>query len=214
MQEPSQPLPESAGADGHDGQPPVATTVRLWDPIVRAFHWLLAIAFAVGWYLGEFRSFTTIEWHFWLGYGIGGLVVLRLIWGLVGPPSARLSALFHSPSATWNYVRTLGRREPSRYPGHNPLGSLAILALLTSLSVQVLTGLFAEDDGLFSAGPLSYLIDSGWVAEINAIHHYNSRLLIAMVALHLGAIAYYALWKRENLILAMITGRKTVKPQD
>ena len=183
----------------------------IWDLPVRAFHWLLAIAVAVGWYLGDNRSFSNIDYHFYIGYFVGGLVVLRLIWGFIGPKPARLSSLFHSIPATFAYLLTIPRREPSGTPGHNPIGSLSVLALLVSLLVQVGTGLFAEDDGLFSAGPLSGYLSGGMVAEMNAIHYWNSRILLFLVGTHVFAVLFYLVWKRENLIRPMFTGIKYVK---
>ena len=183
----------------------------VWDFPTRIFHWLLAVAVGVGWYLGDNRSFTNIDYHFYLGYAVGGLVVLRILWGFFGPKPSRLSALVPTPRSLFAYARTLGTRQPSGTAGHNPLGSLSVIALLVSLLVQVGTGLFAEDDGLFSAGPLSSYASAWLVAELNAIHYWNSRVLLVLVGTHVGAILFYWLWKRENLVGAMITGWKLVR---
>lgn len=187
------------------------TEERVWDLPTRLFHWALVASVTAGWFLGEFRTFSTINWHFYLGYTTGGLILFRLVWGIIGPPPARLKALFPSPSAVITYIRHLRTREPSALNGHSPLGSLAVLALLASLTVQVTTGLFAEDDSLFSEGPLSYLLDSKAVQFSNAIHGVNSDILAGLVGLHVAALMFYLVWKRENLIRPMITGWKAVR---
>lgn len=184
---------------------------RVWDLPTRIFHWALVVSVATGWALGEFRSFSTINYHFYLGYTTAGLIVFRLIWGLVGPRSARLSALFPGPAEIIRYLTNLKNREPSALAGHSPLGSLAVLAILASLIVQVSTGLFAEDDALFSEGPLSYLVSEKTVQFCNAIHALNSKVLLGLVVLHVAALVFYLVWKRENLIRPMITGWKLVR---
>lgn len=188
------------------------TVVRkVWSLPTRLFHWALAGTVLTGLYLGEFRSFTTIQLHFYFGYATGALIVFRLLWGLAGPPAARLSALFPSPRALVAYVRTLPRRRPSGMAGHNPLGALSVLAMLAALSVQVVTGLCSEDDGLFSAGPLASYLDPSTVLTMTALHHWSSRVVMALIVLHLGAVLFYRVWKREDLVTAMITGRKAVR---
>jgi len=189
---------------------PQLARVRVWDLFTRLFHWLLVVAVAIGWYLGDNRSFTNIEYHFYIGYAIGGLVVLRLLWGLFGPKPVRLTALVNTPRATLSYASTLFRRRPSNTFGHNPIGGLSIVAMLISLAVQVGTGLCAEDDGLFAAGPLSGYADSGFVTQMNAIHALNSKVLLGLIGLHVAAVAFYLIWKRENLIAPMIHGWKQV----
>ena len=166
---------------------------------------------AGAWYLGDNRGFETINWHFYLGYAVGGLVVFRLLWGLIGPAPVRLWALFHGPRSVLTYMATMFRRAPSGTAGHNPIGSWSVVALLTSLSVQVITGLFAYDDGLFSGGPLTDRVSEATVLQMNEIHEVNANILLALVALHVCAALFYLIWKRENLIVAMITGRKLVK---
>lgn len=184
--------------------------VRVWDPFIRLFHWLLVIAVAAAWYIGDNLSFTNIEYHFYLGYTIGGLVVLRLFWGLVGPKPVRLTSLVKGPGATLGYLGTLFRRKPSHTFGHNPIGGLSIVAMIVSLLVQVGTGLFAESDSLFSSGPLSGYVSSGMVSQMNSIHEINSKILLGLIILHVSAVLFYLIWKRENLVTPMINGWKKV----
>ncbi|MGI9521045.1 MAG: cytochrome b/b6 domain-containing protein [Hyphomicrobiaceae bacterium] len=193
-------------------QPPAGfVRVRLWDLPTRLFHWLLAICVGVGWWLGDNRSFTTIEYHFYLGYCIIGLLLFRLLWGIIGPRNVRLTALVPTPAAVLRYARTVPDRSPSGTPGHNPLGALSVSAMLLSMIVQVASGLFAEDDGLFAAGPLSVYAPGWLVLRMNSIHSFNSNILLALIALHVSAALFYLIWKRENLISAMVTGLKLVR---
>jgi cytochrome b len=183
----------------------------VWDLPTRLFHWALVASVSAGWLIGENMSFANIQWHFYLGYATGGLLVFRLIWGVIGPPSARLSALVPSPAALAAYLRDLPKREPTGAAGHAPLGALASLALLTTLSVQVVSGLLSESDDFFTEGPLAAYASSAVIRSAGAVHHTASEVLLYLVGLHVAAIAFYALWKRENLVRAMITGRKPVR---
>ena len=184
---------------------------KIWDPVIRLWHWLLVASVTTGWLLGEFRDFSTVEWHIYAGYCTGTLITLRLIWGFAGPAPVRLSALFYPPSAVFEYVRRLRGREPSGTPGHNPLGALSVLVMLLLLIIQVGTGLFAEDDTLFASGPLSGWLSSGGVVRATSIHHIGATLLLVFVGAHVAAVLFYLVWKRENLVLPMITGWKWVR---
>ena len=184
---------------------------KVWDPLIRVWHWLLAGTVTVGWLLGQYRDFDTIEYHMYLGYATGTLLLIRVFWGFAGPPAVRLRALAVSPAGLLSYLRRLPRRSPSGVPGHNPVGALSVIAMLLSLAVQVVTGLFSEDDGLFSQGPLAGTVSSGLRGSIGEIHHINARILLFLAGLHLAAVLFYLVWKRENLIKPMITGWKTVR---
>jgi len=190
------------------------TKQKVWDLPTRLFHWALVGTVLTGLYLGEFRSFTTIQLHFYCGYATGGLLVFRLVRGLFGPKHARLSALVPSPRALFGYLRHMFARRPSGVAGHNPLGALSVLAMLAALSVQVVTGLCSEDDGLFSQGPLVEYLDSATVLKMTALHYWSSRVVIGLIVIHLAAILFYRLWKREDLVTAMITGTKSVRQGD
>jgi len=187
---------------------------RVWDLPIRLFHWALALCVIVGWYLGYYRSFTTIGWHFYIGYAVGGLLLFRVIWGFIGPRPARFAALFWHPADVWRYARGLASRKPSGAAGHSPIGSVSVLAMLVVLAVQVVTGLCAEDDALFSSGPLAGYLSPSTIVTMTAIHYYNSKLVLALVGLHVLAIAWYLFWKRENLVVAMISGWKCVRSDE
>lgn len=184
---------------------------RVWDIPTRLFHWALVACVTVGWVLGDNMSFANIDWHFYLGYATGGLIVFRLIWGIVGPPHARLSALLPPPREVIAYLRRVTRREPSGVAGHNPLGGLSVLALLVTLAVQVVSGLFSESDDFFTSAPLADTVPNSMVLLANEVHTISSDVLLWLVGLHVAALLFYLVWKRENLIRPMITGIKTVR---
>lgn len=181
---------------------------KIWGPVTRIWHWALALSVVVGWYLGEFRSFTTIQWHFYFGYVTGVLIVFRFGWGFIGPEPIRHRTLFAILRDAPAYLRRLPIREPSGTPGHNPLGAASVIAMILALTVQVASGLFSEDDGLFSGGPLSGELSGAMVRQMTQIHNIGAKVILALVVLHLGAIVFYWIYKKENLVTAMITGWK------
>lgn len=190
---------------------PALQREKVWDPVTRGWHWLLATAVTAGWLLGEFRDFDTIEWHMYLGYTVGVLLVFRFLWGLVGPQPIRLRSLVPSPAAILAYVSVFGSRTPGGEAGHSPLGALSVCAILLALTVQVITGLCAESEDYFVSGPLTAYITTETAITLTSVHHLCSKVVLLLVVLHLAAILYYLLWKRENLVVAMITGWKWVR---
>ena len=183
----------------------------VWDLTTRVWHWALAISVTVGWCLGEFRSFSTVEWHFYFGYATGSLLAFRYAWGFVGPAPIRHSTLLMSIFDVFHYLRCLKEPAPSGMPGHNPLGALSVFAILFALTIQVISGLFSEDDGLFSAGPFATEVGDEVVRKMTLVHNFGARVVLGLLGLHVVAIIFYAFYKRENLTFAMITGRKLVR---
>lgn len=194
-----------------DNAPPGFEYCNAWSAFIRVWHWLLAVSVISGWLLGEFRTFSVMQWHMYCGYTTGVLLLLRIGYGLFGPASARFSSLAFTPGQFLRYTKTLIRREPGGLPGHNPLGALSVIILLALLCVQVATGLFAEDDSLFYSGPLASEVSSSTVLTLTATHDFVSNLVLMFVMLHIGAAVFYLVWKRENLIGAMFTGKKLVR---
>lgn len=184
---------------------------KIWDLPTRIFHWALVLTITTGWYLGQFRDFSTVELHIYFGYSTGALLVFRLLWGFVGPAPVRFSNVIPDRTSVLKYMATAARRKPSGVAGHNPIGGLSVAALLIIIATQVLTGLFAEDDSLYASGPLSKYATEKWVLIANDIHYKSSRILLILVGLHVAAIIFYQIWKRENLVLPMITGWKWVR---
>ena len=167
--------------------------------MTRLWHWTLALVVSLGWYFGEFMSFTTIKWHFYCGYTVLALMAVRLVWGFVGPPPVRFSALLPRPAVLFAYLRTLGRRRPSGLAGHNPLGALSVLVMLCLLTAQAATGLFVESDVFFDAGPLSHLISERTVWRLTWWHGVLARCILIMVVLHLLAVLYYFFLEKGGL---------------
>ena len=141
----------------------------------------------------------------------GALVLFRYVWSGLGPRPVQLATLLRSIGSLRSYLSEIGGRRPSGVPGHNPLGSISILAMVLALTLQVCTGLFSEDDGLFSAGPLASEVSGATVRLMTRIHNLGAKLILALVALHLIAIAFYLIWKKENLVTPMLTGWKWVR---
>lgn len=187
---------------------------RVWDIPTRLFHWALVGTVVTGLWLGEYRGFETITLHFYFGYATAALLGFRIIWGIFGPKPARLSSLVSGPKRLLSYASTLPRRKPSGTGGHNPIGALSVIAMLVALLVQITTGLFSEDDGLFAEGPFAEYVSDSTVLTMTSLHHTTSRVILALIAIHVAAILFYLLWKRENLIKPMISGWKWVKRDD
>ena len=183
------------------------TTVRVWDLPTRIFHWALAAcvlgSLATAWIPG-----VPVEWHARLGYAILALLAFRLVWGLVGGHWSRFASFLYSPGSTWSYLR--GRHHPDHLVGHSPLGALSVFAMLVVLAAQVGTGLVSDDEIAFT-GPLNRYVASAKALAATWYHKAVGQwLVVALVALHLGAIAFYAMRRRENLVGPMLRGDKIV----
>lgn len=179
---------------------------RVWDLPVRLFHWSLVALIALQWASAEWH-WLPMEWHFRIGYVILGLVLFRIGWGFIGSDSARFSRFLAGPRRIAAYLPRAHTREPDDTPGHNPLGGWSALALIALVFAQALTGLFASDD-IALYGPLAERVDAGVMDWMTDVHELLPDVLLALIALHLAAVAFHALWKRENLIGAMFSGRK------
>lgn len=183
-------------------------TVRVWDLPTRLFHWGLALC-VIGLIITGNVGGNAMVWHGRLGYTVLTLLLFRFAWGLAGGHWSRFSSFLYGPSSIVAYLRGQGRAEHS--VGHNPLGMLSVLALLLILLAQVGSGLFADDEIAFT-GPLAGLVSGDWVSQATSYHKKVGKLiLIALVVLHLGAIAFYKLVKKQNLVRPMIVGDKTVQ---
>jgi len=180
----------------------VNKTIRVWDLPVRLFHWALALSIVLGIIFVKIGG-NAIEWHAYCGYVTLTLVMFRIIWGFVGSWHARFLNFVPSPKRLIAYLR--GQTDGGL--GHNPLGAFSVLALLLTVLIQALTGLFADDD-IFFQGPLAKYASNSTVAFLTSVHHFNQYVIFALVGLHLLAIFYYLLVKKDNLIQPMITGDK------
>ncbi len=185
-----------------DAETPAGTPVALWDLPVRVVHWGFVICIGLLWWSGEEGN---LDLHKTVGYTMLGLVVFRVLWGLVGSSTARFSRFVKGPGAILAYLRG-GDGQPS--VGHNPLGALSVLLLLGLLGLQVYLGLIAVDVDGIESGPLSYLVAYETSDAARGWHHLLFNVILAAAALHVAAILFYVAVKRDNLIGPMVTGKK------
>ena len=180
--------------------------IRVWDLPTRLFHWLLAVLFTVS-FLTAAMGGNAMPYHEKSGYAILTLLVFRMVWGFVGGRESRFTSFVRGPKAVAGYAASLMDRSSTPHLGHNPLGGWSVIAMLTTLFIQAGTGLFANDD-IFTQGPLYYLVNDETSHLLTNIHKFNQEILILLVAVHICAIFFYLFYKRENLIIPMITGFK------
>jgi cytochrome b len=187
--------------------------VRVWDPLIRVVHWLLAAAILIDWLTDEPRWM-----HVWLGYLAGALILVRIVWGFVGSENAQFASFVRGPRAVLDYLAGLVRFSSERYLGHSPAGGAMIVALLILIAATVVTGManLAADEG---TGPLS-----GVIAKVERpprvpgqrrpplvmkqVHETVANATLALVVLHFLGVALASFAHRENLVRAMVTGRK------
>ena len=166
--------------------------VGVWDPLVRLFHWSLAASIALAWFTSTWRD----SFHNDFGYVAAGLVAVRLLWGLIGPRYARFSQFCRHPSRVLGYLRDIFKGHEARYVGHNPAGGAMVIVLLAMISLTAFTGWMMTTDAWFGVD---------WV---QITHKFCAYTVIALVAVHLCGVALASFRHRENLVKAMITGRK------
>ncbi len=183
------------------------TTIRVWDIPTRIFHWLLVVLVISAFITAKIGG-TAMKYHELSGFAVLSLVAFRLVWGFVGGRQSRFSAFVKGPAAVFHYASSLLRKDSAPYVGHNPLGGWSIMAMLMSLLIQTATGLFANDD-ILTEGPLYDLVSKQTSDWLTGIHHLNQNVLLGLVGLHICAIMFYLVAKHENLLIAMITGKKT-----
>lgn len=167
-------------------------TIRVWDPFVRVFHWLLVALFIVAYATGD----EIERVHIAAGYSIAALLALRIVWGYVGPSHARFSSFVKSPSEVARYLRDVALLRAPRHLGHNPAGGIMIVALIAMLGATCATGIMMTTDAFWGAK---------WMEEV---HEALANTTLALVGLHVLGVIAASFQHRENLIKAMITGRK------
>jgi cytochrome b len=168
--------------------------MKVWDHGVRWLHWTLVTAISVAW-LSTLRL-GFVQLHEPAGYIALGAVTARLVWGYIGSHYARLSQFVRSPSSTLHYARLLKRKQEPRYIGHNPLGGWMVVALLACVAGTGFTGWLFTTDMFWGTAGLAQL------------HSFLAWTLLVLIALHLIGVIFTSLRHRENLVRAMITGRK------
>ena len=177
----------------------------IWDLPTRALHWLLVACLGICWWTGVHNQ---LDYHQYAGYAILWIIIMRVYWGFVGSSSARFANFIRGPKTTFHYARTLVRRDTAHMDGHNPIGAISILALLGLPLAVVIAGLFAVDvDGLYS-GPLSSYVSFRQGRHLAHLHYWLFTILLWLLVLHLAAIAFYFIYKRQDLLRPMVTGSR------
>jgi cytochrome b len=171
---------------------PKPAAVRVWDRPVRLIHWSLAACCAAAWITTE----VGLRWHELLGYAALALVAARAVWGLCGTRYARFSQFVHGPRATWDYARQVRHASAPRYIGHNPLGAWMAVALWSCIALLGLTGWL-------------YSTDMFWgMAWLDLTHQFLGWTLLVLVGFHVAGVLYTARRHGEQLVRAMLDGRK------
>ena len=187
-------------------EPSAGVRTRIWDLPTRLFHWSLAALVIFSFTTGKLGS-DWLMWHFRSGYAIASLVLFRLLWGFAGARYARFASFLPSPSRIWQTMRSVNSPPPPASAGHNTIGTLSVYALLIVLTVQISTGVFTND-GTFIEGPWVKFVSSAVSDRLSTIHYYNHWLIAGLVALHVAAVAFYLLARKEDLLTPMLTGDK------
>lgn len=190
-------------ARGGAGEP--AVPVVVWDVPVRVFHWLIVVLVFSSWLTSEIGG-NAMTYHMWIGYTVLALVLFRIVWGFVGSRHARFCDFVRGPGSVLRYLRGMPGEMSA---GHNPIGGWSVLALLASLALQAVTGLFTNDE-IATEGPLAARVGTEWSDLLSTVHRYNFYVLLTLIALHVAAVLFYLLVKRQNLVWPMITGRKAL----
>jgi cytochrome b len=183
--------------------------VRVWDLPTRIFHWLLVTLVAASFAAGKAGGNAMI-YHEWCGEAILALLIFRIVWGFIGSAPSRFGTFLAGPSTVFRYALTLLRRDEDHHLSHNPLGGWSVMAMLLILLIQAGTGLFANDD-IFIEGPLYAWVSKATSDRLTSVHRLNHDVIIILVAVHVAAVLFHLVYKKENLIRPMITGMKPWK---
>jgi cytochrome b len=224
------PLPGPADPK-HGSSEPRETMV--WDPFVRVFHWSLVAAFTVAYITGD----AVLALHVWAGYAVGGLILLRCLWGFIGPRRARFTDFVYGPTVALTYLREMVTLRARRHVGHSPAGGVMVLAMLLSLALLVGTGLMTHAIRN-NAGPLAGLVSAESAPSVLSVqavakesreqgerpqgarkpgrawknlHEFLANTVLLLVGLHVLGVLFASLVHGENLVRSMITGRKKVE---
>jgi cytochrome b len=180
----------------------VAPVVRVWDVATRVVHWSLVVLMGVSWWTARHHR---MDLHRYSGYALLAVLMFRLYWGVFGSTTARFAHFVKGPRSIWSYVRSRARHASL---GHNPLGALSVLILLGLLLGQVVLGLFSVDVDGVESGPLSHWISFETGRVCARLHGTGFDVLKVFIVLHVAAVLFYWVFKRDNLIRPMITGLK------
>jgi cytochrome b len=179
--------------------------MRVWDLPTRLFHWLLVVLLLAA-YIARWLLIMPV--HMAIGETVLALLLFRLVWGFVGSDTARFGRFLVSPLAGLRHLATFTVREPDTQIGHNAAGGWMVIVLLLVVAAQVCTGLCAHGKGHHSAGPLASYVGDDVAARMAVAHGVIFNCILAAVALHVLAVVGYAVFKRQDLVRPMISGKK------
>lgn len=182
------------------------STVKVWDPLVRIFHWPLALAFATAFIVED----DLLAVHVWAGYLVLALIGIRLIWGVIGPRHARFSDFVRGPSQVVHYLRDAVQFRAKRYLGHNPAAGAMVITLLAMVAATGLSGMALYGAQELS-GPLAPLLSGlspAWGQGLEEVHEVLANLTLALIGIHVLGVLFSSLSHHENLIRSMFSGRK------
>jgi cytochrome b len=184
--------------------------IRIWDLPTRSFHILLALCVAG---LIATAEIGAMQLHFWLGYTVLSLVLFRLVWGFVGGHWSRFINFIPTPSKLRSYLQAVRIQETPDSIGHNPLGALSVLGLLSVLLIQVFSG-FISDDEIGNTGPWTAFVPADWIELATEYHSEIGKvILILLIVLHVCTVLYYKRIKNNDLITPMLTGDKVLQSE-
>ncbi|MCS6996025.1 MAG: cytochrome b/b6 domain-containing protein [Casimicrobiaceae bacterium] len=178
----------------------------VWDGFTRAFHWSLVVLFAAAVATGKAGG-QWISWHMRIGYAILALVLFRIIWGFVGGAYARFSSFLAGPIEGLRFARRLLSPVPTPVIGHNPVGGWMVCLMLIALAAQAVMGLFSNDE-IATTGPLYRYVSEATSIRLMKWHRFLGDVLLILAGLHIAAVLFHVLVKREDILRAMVTGRK------
>ena len=190
----------------HRTQAPVVKPRLVWDLPVRLFHIALITAF-VGAFVTNRLGVSYFKYHVWCGYAVIVLVAFQIVWGLVGTRHAQFWNFVRGPVSTLRYLAATLRGNEPHFAGHNPLGAAMVVFLLTALGKQAVLGLFSNDE-IFNVGPLYGAVSNELSLTLTSLHRRLFYWIAGAVGIHILAVLAHLVFKRENLVKAMITGRK------
>ena len=186
-------------------------SVPVWDGFVRCFHWSLVLLFVVSVVTGKVGG-NAIQWHMWSGYAILALVIFRIIWGFVGGEYARYASFLSGPVRALKFAKGLLGKAHEHVIGHNPVGGWMVLVLLLLLAAQGGLGLFSNDE-IATTGPLARYVSDETSITLMSRHRVLGDLLLILVGVHIVAVLFHLIIRKENLIRAMFHGNKELPPE-
>jgi cytochrome b len=178
--------------------------IAVWDLPTRLFHWVLVALIAFSWWTAEEHQY---DLHLWSGMAVISLILFRLLWGLFGSSTARFANFVRGPAAVRDYLAGTWRGI-----GHSPLGALSVVALLGLIAVQAGLGLFSSDEDGLLLGPLSGLVSDDASEGITDLLEDFFNVLLVFIGLHVAAVLFYWVARKQNLIGPMVTGKAALDP--